>query len=158
MSESEVHAHTEKGFTLIELLVVVAIIGILSSVVLAAMNNARQKGRDARRQTDLKNIKTALLLYNENTGGSYPIQTTTTTVAADASTALTALVSSGLIATMPVDPTPGKLYFYVSNTTGSKFCLGAEIEQADALDLCESTLSSDIDTISAAATYKISSE
>ena len=50
------------GFTLIELLVVIAIIGILSSVVLASLNTARQKGRDARRLQDLKSIVTAVAL------------------------------------------------------------------------------------------------
>ncbi len=59
-----------KGFTLIELLVVVAIIGILSSVVLASLNSARKKARDARRKSDLSQIRTALELYY-STCGSY---------------------------------------------------------------------------------------
>src|ERR1035437_5577723 len=61
----------KKGFTLIELLVVVAIIGLLSSVVLASLNSARAKGRDAKRVTDLKQVQNALALYYFDSG-SYP--------------------------------------------------------------------------------------
>jgi prepilin-type N-terminal cleavage/methylation domain-containing protein len=60
-----------RGFTLIELLVVVAIIGILSSVVLASLNTARTKAKDAARMADVKSLKTAMeLYYNDNNG--YP--------------------------------------------------------------------------------------
>lgn len=60
-----------KGFTLIELLVVVALIGILSTLVLANLNSARERSRDAQRKADLRNIQTAFrLYYNDN--GSYP--------------------------------------------------------------------------------------
>jgi prepilin-type N-terminal cleavage/methylation domain-containing protein len=51
------------GFTLIELLVVIAIIGILASIVLASLNTARRKSRDARRIADIKQIQLALELY-----------------------------------------------------------------------------------------------
>jgi general secretion pathway protein G len=61
-----------KGFTLIELLVVVAIISLLSSVVLASLNTARSKARDAVRKTELKELQTALEMYY-NANGAYPI-------------------------------------------------------------------------------------
>jgi len=62
---------TRKGFTLIELLVVVALIGVLATLVLANLNAARQRGRDAQRKSDLRNIQTALRLYY-NDYGKYP--------------------------------------------------------------------------------------
>jgi type II secretion system protein G len=59
------------GFTLIELLVVMAIIGLLASIVLVGLNNARVRARDARRVSDITQLQTALgLYYNDN--GQYP--------------------------------------------------------------------------------------
>ena len=90
----------KKGFTLMELLIVVAIIGILSSIVLASLNAARMKSRDAKRYSDIKQIQTALeLYYNEN--GRYP---TTAWISSNAATWQTFL-GSALGMNLPVDPT-----------------------------------------------------
>ncbi len=53
----------QKGFTLIELLVVIAIIGVLSSIVLVAINNARTKARDSKRMSEIRQMRSALDLY-----------------------------------------------------------------------------------------------
>ncbi len=63
----------QKGFTLIELLVVIAIIGLLSTLAVVALNNARQKSRDAKRVADAKQIQTALEMYF-NECSAYPSQ------------------------------------------------------------------------------------
>ena len=56
------------GFTLIELLVVIAIISLLASVVMASLNSARSKARDARRVSDVKQFQLALGLYYDKYG------------------------------------------------------------------------------------------
>lgn len=62
----------QKGFTLIELLVVIAIIGLLSTLAVVALNNARQKSRDAKRVADVKQMQTALEMYFNDCNG-YPV-------------------------------------------------------------------------------------
>lgn len=60
-----------RGFTLIELLVVIAIIGILASVVLASLNSARVKARNASYVAQIKEYQKALDLFFAN-NGRYP--------------------------------------------------------------------------------------
>jgi len=60
-----------RGFTIIELLVVISIIGLLSSVVLAAMQEARAKARDAQRIQAMNELHKALFFYYD-ANGEYP--------------------------------------------------------------------------------------
>ena len=114
------HTKINRGFTLIELLVVIAIIGILSSVVLASLNDARQKSRDAKRISDVKQLQLALEL-NYDATGNYP-------------TALTALTTAGYIASIPTDPSDNTInysYAALGNlTTCSSYHLGSGLESS----------------------------
>lgn len=60
-----------RGFTLIELLVVISIIGIMASVVLASLETARAKARDATRLAQLKQLQSVLETYYSGPG-TYP--------------------------------------------------------------------------------------
>jgi len=117
---------SKNGFTLIELLVVIAIIGILASIILASLNSARVKSRDARRIADLKEIQLALELYF-NSNSAYP-------------TTLGALVTGGQIPVIPMDPlysitgatcrtTAGYCYAYCPSTGPTYYHLGANLEE-----------------------------
>ncbi len=113
----------QKGFTLIELLVVIAIIGLLASVVLLALNSARQKSRDAKRLADVRQIASALELYYDAANPSgYPTNT--------------GLLVPNYLGQWPTYPTPANdgscpstsAYTYTSaggSTYSVTFCLGA---------------------------------
>ncbi len=63
------------GFTLVELLVVIAIIGILVSLLLPAVQAARESARSISCQSNLRQFVIACHLYADSNGGSWPAAT-----------------------------------------------------------------------------------
>jgi general secretion pathway protein G len=115
--------NSARGFTLIELLVVIAIIGILSGVVLTSLNGARQKGRDARRISDIKQLQLALELYYDSTG-AYPLTICPSGTTGPCPTSV--LVSGGYIQSLPTDPTGNLVYSYspYASSANATVCIG----------------------------------
>jgi len=118
-------ANCKRGFTLIELLVVVAIIGVLASVVLASLSDARGSARDSQRVQMLKQLQISLELYR-NANGGYPATGSMETVYAGTDCVLSTvdsrradwipgLVSSGYIASLPANTSDTGCYMYASN-------------------------------------------
>lgn len=138
------------GFTLLELLVVIAVIGVLAGTIMLALNNARIRGRDAKRAGDIRQMITALEQYHIQ-NNNYPTGT-----ASVASTGTGALFSDpgafdgspepmipNYVPLMPVAPTPAdggcgsdvgrdnNNYWYDVEDDGSEytitFCLGKNV-------------------------------
>jgi len=123
----------QKGFTLIELLVVVSLIGILATLVMANMNSARERARDAQRKSDLRNIQTALRLYYNDVGG-YPLGSGTITGCGGASASAcswgAAWVRNGVtyMNILPADPLTTQNYTYTGVAGNEDYTIKACLE------------------------------
>ena len=119
-----------KGFTIIELLVVLAVIAILSSIVMMSTDAAKQKSRDTRRVSNVREIAKALVLYADN-NSIFPISATEITITGEDAMSV-ALEGDGLISEVPTDPThPTNPYTYQTDASGTTFTISFCLETND---------------------------
>lgn len=104
-----------RGFTLIELVVVIAIIGIITAFVSLNFVGIRQRGRDAQRKSDIRQIQSAFELYRSDEG-NYPA----TFTSCGASVSFTSSDGSvTYLKRVPCDPLDGTTpYNYIAEPSG----------------------------------------
>lgn len=118
----KVRVAKNSGFTLIELLVVMAIIGILAVIAIGSFTSSQIKARDASRKNDLEQIGRALEIYYSDKD-EYPDHSVDfEIIGCDVKPAICkwgAQWSDGsttiYMAELPMDPTPGLFYHYLSD-------------------------------------------
>lgn len=141
----------QRGFTLIEIIIVMVIIGILVTLSAGSFMTSQQKGRDARRKADLRQIANALELYaNDHPAGSnfrYPSHNgsfeiigcgtvATPTVCAWGApfqqTITGAAAATVYMPNLPSDPKdPNVVYHYEADPSGAWYILFARLENTE---------------------------
>lgn len=136
--------NAKRGFTLVELLITISIIVLLSTIGIITYSQVFKNGRDAKRQSDLKQIQSALEQYRADQGFYPPAINFATAVSLTNCTGKTppppCTVNKTYLKEIPHDPIGSPEYDYkaykelpsalCTSTDCFDYCLYAKVENS----------------------------
>jgi type II secretory pathway pseudopilin PulG len=130
MITNDLQENKLSGFTLLELAGVVLIILVLALISFVALNGQRAKARDAKRISDIRQLRTALEFYYSDEG-EYPVISQPLILGQASGSKLCSKAEGGFVTVdtvckqettymseVPSDPFPGKFYTYLGALDG----------------------------------------
>lgn len=126
----------KNGYTLIEILVAAAIIAVLSVVGVTSYTSINKRSRDARRKSDVEQVRSALEMYRTDNGtypnpGDYVYHTV--------SSSLGILVTNNYLPALPADPKEDATHNYWYTLVGPgayKYCICTNLESGAGSSQC----------------------
>lgn len=114
---------SQQGFTLVELVIIIGILTVLFSLVLVAVNPARQfaQSRNTQRRSDVNALINAVTQYMADNNGNLPAEITVTATEVGSGVGEIDICSdlvTKYIAEMPADPEDGSWTSCSSYNTG----------------------------------------
>ena len=122
----------QKGFSLIEILIVVTIISLLVSIAAFSYSSFIRQSRDAKRKTDIEQIRASIEMY-KSFNNVYPTpDTTSPNNGMPFGTAGITDTSTTYISKLPNDPraSSGYTYFYTTLSNNLDYTLCAYLESS----------------------------